>query len=78
MVDRTVHADHPPGHATDEELTNDYATSAGVADFTMTCLCRSNLCRGTITGGDWRRLDLQRRYADHWVPGLLQRIRTDS
>jgi uncharacterized protein len=58
-----------------EEITNDYATSTAAAGFTMPCRCRTALCRGTITGQDWRRDDLRRRYADHWVPGLLQRIR---
>lgn len=54
-----------------EELTNDYATSTGIADFRMDCRCGSPLCRGTITGTDWRRADLQQRYGPHWTPGLL-------
>jgi hypothetical protein len=43
--------------------------------FAMPCRCGSTLCRGRVTGTDWRRPDLQRRYGDHWVPGLLARIR---
>jgi uncharacterized protein len=58
-----------------EELFNDYATSTGSAAFTMSCRCGSPLCRRTITGQDWRRVDLQQRYGDHWVPALLRRIR---
>ena len=58
-----------------EELTNDYATSTGVAGFTMPCRCGSACCRGTVTGRDWQRQDLQRRYGEHWVPGLLHQIR---
>jgi predicted ATPase len=61
--------------AAGEELTNDYATSTGSADFTMACSCGSALCRGTVTGADWRRPELRERYGDHWVPGLLDRIR---
>jgi hypothetical protein len=63
-----------------EELTNDYATSTADPGFTMPCDCRASLCRGTITGDDWRRPDLQDRYGTHWVPALLARItgRTDS
>jgi uncharacterized protein len=61
--------------AAGEEVTSDYATSTGVADVTMDCACGSSLCRGAITGEDWRRPDLQARYGDHWIPMLLARIR---
>ena len=64
--------------AAGEEVTSDYATSTGVADFTMDCACGSSLCRGVITGEDWRRPDLQARYGDHWIPMLLARIRQPS
>ncbi|GIM88694.1 SET domain-containing protein [Paractinoplanes toevensis] len=60
--------------AAGEELTNDYATSTGEEDFVMPCRCGSPLCRGSVTGNDWSRPDLQRRYGDHWVPDLLARI----
>jgi len=59
-----------------EELTNDYATSTGEPGFVMACDCGSELCRGTITGDDWRRPDLRQRYGKHWVPVLLARIAT--
>ena len=58
-----------------EELTNDYATSTGVADFRMDCACGSPLCRGAVTGLDWQRAELQQRYGEHWTPGLLKLIR---
>jgi len=58
-----------------EEVTSDYATSSGVADFVMACSCGSSLCRGVITGEDWRLPELQTRYSDHWIPALLERIR---
>lgn len=61
-----------------EEVTSDYATSTGVAGFAMDCACGSSLCRGVITGKDWRRADLQDRYGDHWIPLLLARIRQSS
>jgi uncharacterized protein len=60
--------------AAGEELTNDYATSTGEPGFAMACDCRAALCRGTVTGDDWRRPELHRRYGDHWVPVLLTRI----
>lgn len=60
--------------AAGEEVTTDYATSSGGPGFAMTCRCGSALCRGRITGGDWRRPELQQRYGSHWTPALLQRI----
>jgi uncharacterized protein len=62
--------------AAGEELTNDYATSTAEADFVMECLCGSPLCRGVVTGDDWRRPELRERYGHHWVPALLTRIRS--
>jgi hypothetical protein len=61
--------------AAGEEVTSDYATSTGVAGFAMDCACGSSLCRGVITGADWRRPELQARYGDHWIPMLVGRIR---
>jgi len=60
--------------AAGEEVTNDYATSTGEPGFRMACCCGSALCRGTVTGDDWRRPELRSRYGDHWVPVLLDRI----
>jgi uncharacterized protein len=54
-----------------EELTTDYGTSTGIAEFRMDCACGSPDCRGVITGTDWQRPDLQQRYGRHWTPGLL-------
>ncbi|MEV0622946.1 SET domain-containing protein [Nonomuraea sp. NPDC050404] len=53
-----------------EEATNDYGTSTTVADYTLDCLCGTALCRGRVTGEDWRRPELQDRYGDHWIPAL--------
>ena len=57
-----------------EELTSDYATSSDDPGFRMTCTCGSPLCRGVVRGDDWRRPELQERYAGHWVPHLERRI----
>jgi uncharacterized protein len=54
-----------------EELTNDYATSTALPDFRMACLCRSENCRGLISGEDWKLETLQAAYGDHWTPALL-------
>jgi hypothetical protein len=55
-----------------EEVTNDYGTSTGT-DFEMVCSCGAAVCRGVVTGEDWRREDLQERYGDHWIPALLRK-----
>jgi hypothetical protein len=57
-----------------EEITLDYGTNSGVEGFVMACHCGSALCRGEVTGHDWRRPELQARYAHHWVPALADRI----
>jgi len=57
-----------------DELTNDYATSTAEPDFVMKCFCGAPLCRGVVTGDDWRRPELRERYGQHWVPVLLTRI----
>lgn len=61
-----------------EELTNDYATSTGEPDFALECRCGAALCRGAVTGNDWRLPALRERYGAHWVPALLTRIRGDE
>jgi len=62
--------------AADEELTNDYATSTLTPEFVMDCSCGSPMCRGTVSGDDWRLLDLQLRYGNHWTFGCYGRRAT--
>ena len=57
--------------AAGEELTHDWATTDD-GDYTMTCRCARPSCRGTITGKDWMRKDLQKKYAG-WFCWFLQR-----
>ena len=56
-----------------EELTLDYATITGAAGFVLPCACGAATCRGEITSDDWRRPELQARYAGHWAPALADR-----
>ena len=58
-----------------EELTIDYGTQSGAPGFSKACACRAAQCRDVVTSEDWRRPDLQARYAGHWVPALEERIR---
>ncbi|WP_405070563.1 GNAT family N-acetyltransferase [Kribbella sp. NBC_01510] len=60
--------------AVGDEVTSDYGTSTGV-DYELRCTCGSPLCRGVITGEDWKQPELQSRYGDHWIPALLRKQR---
>ncbi len=64
--------------AAGEELTLDYAlvTSDPTWRLDRPCQCDSPRCRHVVTGGDWRLLDVRRRYAGHFAPFLNTRIET--
>jgi len=57
--------------AVNEELTHDWATTDD-GDYTMVCTCGSTHCRGTITGKDWLKPELQAKYQG-WFCWFLQR-----
>ncbi len=57
--------------AAGEELTIDWATTDD-GDYTLDCRCGSPRCRGTVTGKDWMKPDLQERYRG-WFCWFLQR-----
>jgi len=57
--------------AAGEELTHDWATTDDL-DYELECHCGSAVCRGTVTGKDWMKPELQRRYAG-WFCWFLQR-----
>src|SRR5262245_48804369 len=63
--------------AVGEELMLDYGTIDHDAE-PMACRCGEATCRGTITGEDWRRRDLQLKYGDHFAWHLLRRMRTEQ
>jgi uncharacterized protein len=63
--------------AAGEELTLDYGTIDHDAE-PMACRCGAATCRGTITGEDWRRQDLQLKYGDHFAWHLLRRMRSEK
>jgi len=59
----------------EEELTMDYVLVSGADPaWSMPCSCRSTLCRGAVTGSDWRLPELQERYRGHFSPFLNARI----
>lgn len=54
-----------------EELTIDWATTDD-GDHEMQCRCGSPRCRGTVTGKDWMKKELQEKYRG-WFCWFLQR-----
>jgi hypothetical protein len=56
-------------------LTTDY-TLFDDHDGTMACHCRTPSRRGTISGRDWQRPDLQRKYGQYFSAYLLRRLPT--
>ena len=59
--------------APDEELTIDWATTDD-GDYELPCRCGSVHCRGTVTGKDWMKNDLQRKYVGWFCWFLQQKI----
>jgi uncharacterized protein len=56
-----------------EELTTDYAFFDDHDD-TMECQCGTPSCRGTVSGRDWQRPDLQRKYGSYFSSYLQRRL----
>ncbi len=48
-----------------EELCHDYAMERS-DDYLLECHCGSPLCRGKVTGQDWKMPELQQRYGDYF------------
>ena len=56
-----------------EELCHDYAMERS-DDYSLDCHCGSPLCRGKVTGQDWKLPDLQRRYGGYFSIYLRNKI----
>jgi len=56
-----------------EELTHDWCTTDD-DDYSVKCNCGSPNCRGTLTGKDWQRPELQKRYAGYFSAYLAKKI----
>jgi hypothetical protein len=59
--------------ASGEELTHDWATTDD-DDYSMICRCGAAVCRGVITGQDWRNKALQQKYRGMFSWYLQQKI----
>jgi uncharacterized protein len=56
-----------------EELTHDWCVTDD-DDYSTQCSCGSPKCRGTLTGKDWQRPELQERYAGFFSAYLVEKI----
>lgn len=65
-----------------EEIAYDYAmTDANYNDMlceNMKCLCGASDCRGVITGEDWKREDLQKKYKGYFSKYILEMVENQS
>ncbi len=59
--------------AAGEELFHDYAMERS-DDYSLDCRCGSALCRGKVTGDDWKLPELQQRYGDYFSIYLRRKI----
>ena len=57
-----------------ESITFDYAMSDSNSFISFDCSCGSTICRGRLDRDDWRRPDLQQRYAGWFAPHIEQLI----
>jgi len=56
-----------------EELTVDYAMTDD-EDYEMECQCGAETCRGVITGTDWRKPQIQRKYNGYFSWFIQRKI----
>jgi len=56
-----------------EELTHDWAMTDD-DDYSIECKCGAPDCRKTLTGKDWQRPDLQKRYTGYFSTYLSRKI----
>ena len=59
--------------AAGEELTHDWCVTDD-DDYSVKCNCGSAKCRRTLTGKDWQRAELQKRYAGYFSAYLAEKI----
>ncbi|MGE5212342.1 MAG: SET domain-containing protein [Nitrospirota bacterium] len=56
-----------------EELTHDWAMTDD-DDYSLQCKCAVSDCRKMLTGKDWQRPDLQKRYVGYFSAYLARKI----
>ena len=61
-----------------EEITYDYAMSDSEAYDEFKCECNSEDCRGVVTGSDWMKPELQKKYQGYFSAYLQKRINSEK
>ena len=61
------------GIAAGEELCHDYAMERS-DDYRLVCHCGSPLCRGKVSGDDWKLPELQARYGEYFSIYIRNKI----
>ena len=56
-----------------QELTHDWATTDD-DNYSVECSCGASNCRKTLTGKDWQRSKLQKKYAGYFSTYLARKI----
>ena len=59
--------------AAGEELTHDWCMTDD-GDYILSCNCRAAGCRGKLTGKDWQKPELQKKYAGYFSAYLQRKI----
>ncbi|MCU0666254.1 MAG: SET domain-containing protein [Candidatus Omnitrophica bacterium] len=57
-----------------EELTYDYCMTDSGGGVYFKCRCGTKHCRGKVTGSDWKRPDLQKRYKGYFAQYIEEKI----
>ena len=57
-----------------EEVTFDYCMCMTSTILRLKCACGDTHCRKIIRGSDWKKLELQARYKDYFVPYIQDKI----
>jgi len=62
-----------------EEITSDYIYAYAYPSFLIDpCTCGSPVCRGKVTGDDWKLPELQEKYRGYFSPYIEKLIREDN
>jgi len=60
-----------------EELTHDWCTTDDDT-YNVQCKCGAPNCRGTVTGKDWQKFELQKKYSGYFSAYLERKIRNSK